>query len=256
MDLSLPFATISNAYSPRSGLRRGRRGTVSAAVYAQSKQFPALLSMDRVLVNSLLISELTLSPAPWKPSKQQPAYIDVCVHTDTSLAGATDDLVHSTSYSAIANGLRKHLVPSGHPHPLSAVELAEAAAAYILFALDPPLNSSQDRVQVSVTLPDALLHGGRARAQIVRSLQDFDESSHSASGTRAPVCNTPNRRNDSLSVEALEISTVIGLNDCERLEEQPLIVDVETWPNFEGEQDVRTMAWCARSLQDVVWKVR
>lgn len=205
--------------------------------------------MDRVLVNSLQISQLTLSPAPWADHKEQLALLDVAVKTDTSKAGATDNLEFSISYAAIAKHLRNYFTKDNFPadRPLSAYTLAEEAAKRLLFHLDPPL-SKTDSVCVSVHIPEALLHGGKLVAKIERSLQDY-------SSTKQLLHDSQRARNDSLGIQDFHISTVIGLNDCERLQEQPLVVEVETWPNFDGLQPSEAMAWNPRLLQESVWKV-
>jgi dihydroneopterin aldolase len=205
--------------------------------------------MDRVLVNSLHLSELTLSPAPWTDHKQQLALVDVAVKTDTSKAGASDNLEFSTSYAAIAKHLRNHFsIHNFPPHrPLSAYSLAEESAKQLLFHLDPPL-SKTDSVSIAVRIPEALLHGGKLVAKTERSLQDY-------SPIRQLVHDSQHARNDSLSIQDFHISTVIGLNDCERLQEQPLVVEIETWPNFDGIQPSQAMAWNPKILQEFVWKV-
>jgi dihydroneopterin aldolase/2-amino-4-hydroxy-6-hydroxymethyldihydropteridine diphosphokinase/dihydropteroate synthase/2-amino-4-hydroxy-6-hydroxymethyldihydropteridine diphosphokinase/dihydropteroate synthase len=206
---------------------------------------------DRVLVNSLqLDGTLLLSPAPWKPAKTQPAFLDVCLVTDTSKAGATDDLNFSTSYSAIASTLRGFLTSKNFgDQSLNCNELAEAAAGYLLFSFEPRLPDT-DVVRVKATLPDALLHGGKVSAGITRTRSDYIPTGETL------LASSVNVRNDSLSISDYTISTILGLNDCEREEEQPLIVEIETWPNYDGLQESSSMAWSARALHDVAWKVR
>ena len=206
---------------------------------------------DRVLVNSLqLDGTLLLRPAPWKPAKTQPAFLDVCLITDTSKAGATDDLNFSTSYSAIASSLRSFLTSQNFgDRSLNCYEVAEEAAKHLLFSFEPRLPTT-DIVKVKAILPDALLHGGKALAQITRTRSDYTHSGTDLLHLSA------NARQDSLTISDFTISTILGLNDCEREEEQPLIVDIETWPNYEGIQASTSMAWSARALHDVAWKVK
>ena len=208
-------------------------------------------SMDRILVNQLLIDQLELSPAPWAAKKHQPAYLTVSVLTDTSRAGATDDLQYSISYAEIAKGLRTFFASAFSGPPLSAHGLAEQAAQWLLFELQPSLKDS-DIVQIRAELPEALLHGGTLVALVQRNLSDYSPDQPS----REILSSSRNARNDSLLIEKLQISTIIGLNDCERKQEQPLLVEVETWPNFEGLRDDTDMAWCAKSLQETVWQVK
>lgn len=206
---------------------------------------------DRVLVNSLqLDGTLVLSPAPWKAARIQPAYLDICLITDTSKAGATDDLKYSTSYSAVANSLRTFLTARNFPdRTLSSYELAEEAAKHLLFAFDEPRLPDTDVVQVKAILPDALLHGGKLQAKITRTRADYQSTQTDL------LYSSNNARKDSLSISEYTISTVLGLNPPERIEEQPLIVDIETWPNWDGLQSSHSMAWCAKTLHDVAWKV-
>lgn len=220
----------------------------SIQVWVLSNQMAA---GDRVLVNSLqLDGTLVLSPAPWKTARVQPAYLDICLITDTSKAGATDDLNYSTSYAAVANSLRRFLTLSNFPgRSLSCYELAEEAAKHLLFIFNEPRLTDTDVVKVTVTLPDALLHGGKLRANITRIRSDYTSEKlqllHSSS----------NARQDSLQISKYTISTVLGLNDCEREEEQPLVVELETWPNYDGLQYSDSMAWSARALHDMAWQV-
>lgn len=223
--------------------------------------------MDRVIIDSLLIEQLTLSPSPWKSASPQAAYLTVTVYTDTSKAGATDDLNYSVSYSDLVKLLRKHLTKKTYPSDtavFTAHSLAETAAKLILFNYEPPLPGEKDAVEVEVTLPDALLHGGKLQAHIKRSRQDYLEASSSSSSPssssslRASPPLKPeshNARQDSLSISDFTISTILGLRDHERLQEQPLIVDIQTWPNFDGILPDSSMAWCGRALQETVWKV-
>lgn len=227
--------------------------TEASVRFAREFRNSALASfrMDRVLVNKLVIDQLVLSPAPWADSKHQVAYLDVVIYTDTSKAGATDDLNFSTSYAAVAKGLRKLFTEANYQNrpALTAHELAEEAAKWTLFSLDPPLTSKNDQVEVCATFPEALLHGGILSAKVRRCLEDFGRE-------RILSHDSENARSDSLSIDSLEISTIIGLNDCEREEEQPLLVSLTTWPNFEGIVAADSMAWSARSLQQTAWKVR
>jgi len=265
------------------------------------------MDRDHILVNDLLLDDLLLRPSPWSDHRHQPAYLTLVLSTDTSLAGSTDDLQHSTNYSAIAKGLRNHLGRTNFPEPLSASELAERAARYILFDLLKPrsrsnsssssdnsnLNVKSDSVRIRVVLPDALLRGGTLSVEITRDRQDYhhhrskDEESpedltqDSASSKKKKslsssspdprqdsstskdkdfdlLSSSRNARQDSLSIDDFTISTIIGLNDCERIQEQPLILHVTTWPNFDGlkrRERASDMAWCARTLQEAVWSV-
>jgi FolB domain-containing protein len=217
--------------------------------------------MDQVIIESLLLEQLTLSPSPWKKAAAQPAYLTVTVCTDTSKAGATDDLNFSVSYSDLVKLLRNHFTKDTYPsrHIFTAHTLAEKVAQLILFHYDPPLPGKYDSVLVLVTLPDALLHGGKLRAHINRNRQDYLASNHAYTPTSSPSptvqAGSYNARQDSLSIVDFTISTILGLRDHERLQEQPLIVDIQTWPNFEGIVPEADMAWCGRTLQETVWKV-
>ena len=211
--------------------------------------------MDCVLVNHLVLDQLELSPAPWAAYKHQLAYLSVSVQTDTSQAGATDDLQYSISYSTIAKGLRTFFSPSSKDHKLpalSAHELAEQAAKWLLFELQPPLNI-RDSVLVKIKLPEALLHGGKLVVQIQRDISDY--SLKKQYQERQLLFSSYNARDDSLTIDDFQISTIIGLNDCERKQEQPLIVQVQTWPNFDGLKDEIDMAWSATMLQEAIWQV-
>lgn len=224
---------------------------------------------DRVIIDSLLIEQLVLSPSPWKASSSQAAYLTVTVYTDTSQAGATDDLNYSVSYSDLVKLLRNHLTKKAYPGKeegedtvFTAHTLAEKAAQLILFNYDPPLPGDNDSVEVIVTLPDALLHGGKLHSHIKRDRQDYTVNSLSPSSSTS--FSSPSvtlrgesyhARQDSLSISEFTISTILGLRDHERLQEQPLIVDIQTWPNFDGISPDSSMAWCGRTLQETVWKV-
>lgn len=224
---------------------------------------------DRVIIDSLLIEQLTISPSPWKASSSQAAYLTVTVYTDTSQAGATDDLNYSVSYSDLVKLLRKHLTKKAYPGTeagkdtvFTAHTLAEKAAQLILFNYDPPLPGNNDSVEVVVTLPDALLHGGKLHSHIKRNRQDYTVNSFSPPSSTSSTVTHPtlkaasyNARQDSLSISEFTISTILGLRDHERLQEQPLIVDIQTWPNFDGILPDSSMAWCGRTLQETVWKV-
>lgn len=218
--------------------------------------------MDQVIIESLLLEQLTFSPSPWKKASSQPAYLTVTVSTDTSKAGATDDLNFSVSYSDLVKSLRNHFTKDTYSskHTFTAHTLAEKVAQLILFHYDPPLPGKYDSVEVLVTLPDALLHGGKLRAHIKRNRQDYTTSSHlyTPSSSPSPTLQawSHNPHQDSLSIADFTVSTILGLRDHERLQEQPLIVDIQTWPNFEGIIPETDMAWCGRTLQETVWKVK
>lgn len=216
--------------------------------------------MDRVIIESLLLEQLTFSPSPWKRAAPQPAHLIVTVYTDTSRAGATDDLNFSVSYSDLVKLLRNHFTKDTYSkHTFTAHTLAEKVAQLILFHYDPPLPGNQDSVEVLVTLPDALLHGGKLSAHIKRSRQDYSASAsaylHTYSESPSLRAESHNSRQDSLSIADLTISTILGLRDHECLQEQPLIVNIQTWPNFDGNLAETDMAWCGRTLQETVWKV-
>lgn len=238
------------------------------------KPRPPLLQMDlnrdRVLVNDLVIDQLTLSPSPWKSAAPQPALLTVTVFTDTSKAGATDNLIFSVSYADIAKKLRSGL-SSENPKsssssssssvsipPLNAYTLAEKAARIVLFQLDPPLPSLEDIVQIEAKLPDALLHGGILRATVKRTRSDYHYTSDTLQSVSSKVTirsDSANIRLDSLRISDFTVSTILGLRDHERVKEQPLIIEVETWPNYEGSVPSDSMAWCAKTLQETVRRV-
>ena len=216
-----------------------------SSLYAQSEtDEPA----DLVFVTSLSIDTLTLKPAPWSPDagKSQPAVLDVFISTDVSEAGATEDLTKSINYSFISKGLRSYFKRKEQTsRTFTVYELALAAAEACLFHLDPSVAKFIRSVCVKASLPDALLHGGNLSSTVSRCAADFLDEAH---------CGR-NAAKDTLLIEHFTISTILGLNDCERLEEQPLEVIVESWPNVNGLQASDSMAWNAKLLQTAVFQV-
>ncbi|KAF3913444.1 hypothetical protein AA313_de0200518 [Arthrobotrys entomopaga] len=170
---------------------------------------------DYIAVNELTLPAITGHDA-WHRPKLQPVSVSLRIKTSVGLAGSTDHLEHSINYGTVCKAATKIIQENTFE---SLEHLAESLANVVL---GDELRGQW--VSVQVEQPKTLLRADAAGLQIIRRKDGVQETQ------------------DKILIRNLRIPTIIGVNDCERLERQLVIVNLVlykpfTSPNSSNETD-------------------
>lgn len=149
-------------------------------------------------------SKATTSIDLWKRPKPQPILLSLWLKTSVALAGSTDHLPYSIHYGIVCKTVTA-LVEDRTYNSLE--HLAESVSA---LALGKELGG--EWVKVSIEKPRALLRADAAGISIVRTRKG--DSEIVAEGE------------DKVFVKDLRLVTIIGVNACERLEKQNVVLNL------------------------------
>ncbi|SGY79121.1 BQ5605_C008g05049 [Microbotryum silenes-dioicae] len=210
----------------------------------------SLPSRDLIQITSLALRTSSLEQDLWqRPSKAQPLFLSLWIHTDVQDEASTDSLLGSSlNYGTVTKAIEKAVAelaplppsPSSSDelnldldsfggHPLEAI--AELLAKVVLFRSNAPC------VRLELIRPRALLTAESLGVDIFRTRADYtapadtDPSVSIEALTLDP--SSPNLAHDKLFVRGLRRFIIIGINACERLEEQEVIVDLDFLANQE-----------------------
>ncbi|KAK6533903.1 trifunctional dihydropteroate synthetase [Arthrobotrys megalospora] len=154
---------------------------------------------DFIAVNELALPAVVGLDA-WHKPKLQPLLVSLRIKTSVGLAGSTDHLIHSINYGTVC---KKALEIVQKNQFVSLEHLAETLATKVL---GDELRGQW--VYVKVEQPKTLLRADSAALEIVRRKDGIQENQ------------------DKILIKNLRIATIIGINDCERLERQQVIVNL------------------------------
>ncbi|KAK6509875.1 trifunctional dihydropteroate synthetase [Arthrobotrys musiformis] len=154
---------------------------------------------DFIAVNELALPAI-VGLDGWHKPKLQPLLVSLRIKTSVGLAGSTDHLIHSINYGTVC---KKALEIVQKTQFLSLEHLAETLAAKVL---GDELRGQW--VYVKVEQPKTLLRADSAALEIVRRKDGIQETQ------------------DKVLIKNLRIATIIGINDCERLERQQVLVNL------------------------------
>ena len=163
------------------------------------------VNQDKICIKDLAL-RARLPGSAWKGTEisLQPVVLNITLHTNVALAGGTDDLSKSVSYSELAKESIK-LVEGSADWTGGALQLVDSVADFLWNAtkaiLPPGLS-----VTVRADQTRALLHAQSAGVQVHKS--DVHHSSK-------------------VFIKDLRLSTIYGVNDCERERPQPAILSLE-----------------------------
>ncbi|EPS41664.1 hypothetical protein H072_4422 [Dactylellina haptotyla CBS 200.50] len=182
---------------------------------------------DFIAVNELTLPAIT-GPDAWHKPKPQPVVVSMRIKTSVGLAGSTDHLDHSINYGTVCKAATKIIQENSFE---SLENLAESIAAVVLGD-----GLRGEWVYVKVEQPKNLLRADAAGLEIVRRKDGVQETQ------------------DKILIRNLKVATIIGVNDCERLERQQVIINLILYkPLHEtGTLDTTTSIYNAKKISDAV----
>lgn len=189
---------------------------------------------DLITVTDLQLRTLALEPDHWqRPAKAQPLVVSLRIHTDVSEEAQSDALKDgkSLNYGSVTKAIEKAVkgLPEATAERALALEqVAEHLAAVVIFDAYAP------NITLEVVRPRALLSAQSIGVQVTRDRADYAEESTSARYQLSDPHTAA--REDKLFVRELRRLIVIGLNACERLDEQEVICDFD-FLAYSGQSD-------------------
>jgi FolB domain-containing protein len=186
-------------------------------------------SRDLITVTDLQLRTAALEPDHWqRAGKVQPLVVSLWIHTDVSEEAQEDALKDgkSLNYGSVTKAIEKavaRLPEATKDDSLALEQVAEHLAAVVIFEAYAP------NVTLQVSRPRALLSAQSIGVQIIRAQQDYVQGSTSKDYSLQN--STAVGREDHLFIRDLRRFIVIGLNACERLDEQEVICDFEFFAN-------------------------
>ncbi|GAA6017262.1 hypothetical protein JCM10207_003667 [Rhodosporidiobolus poonsookiae] len=191
---------------------------------------------DEIKVTDLYLTTSALARDHWqRPSKLQPLVCSLSISTSVTAEASTDSLLSdSLNYGTVTKRIEAHVKSltvdtAENVEGLPLEHLAEDLAKVILFQASAP------NVHLELRRPRAHLRAESVGVSIFRSRADYALSpsfSSSSSGAPSPSAYTllpasPSPARDTLFVRNLKRHIIIGLNACEREDEQEVLVDLE-----------------------------
>ncbi|GAA5978007.1 hypothetical protein JCM5350_006296 [Sporobolomyces pararoseus] len=198
---------------------------------------------DLIQVLDLELRTPYLSSDHWHRSiKEQPLICSLSIETSISLEAEQDNLLNdSLNYGTVTKLIELYVSQLQKPTQGEGEEaqegcyyslefLAEELSKVILFKANAP------NVKLELRRPRALLSADSIGVSIFRSRKDYKTptSSSSSSSPLSEFTLLPSFtsfKQDTFFIRGLRKSIVIGLNDCERLEPQPVILDFDFYSN-------------------------
>ncbi|BGO90986.1 hypothetical protein NBRC10512_002256 [Rhodotorula toruloides] len=190
---------------------------------------------DVIRVTDLVLRTPALAPDHWqRPHKDQPLVCSLEIHTHVDDEADTDNLLaDSLNYGTVTKHVERHVrelavsssVGEGELSGIPLEVVAEQLAKVVIFRAKAP------NVRIELRRPRALLTAESIGVVLSRSRSDYSIPSADAptdsldAYTLLPTAASP--ANDTLFVRQLRRHVIIGLNPCERLDEQEVIVDFE-----------------------------
>jgi dihydroneopterin aldolase/2-amino-4-hydroxy-6-hydroxymethyldihydropteridine diphosphokinase/dihydropteroate synthase len=190
---------------------------------------------DIISITSLSLRSPVLLNDLWqKPNKSQPLFISLSISTDVEEEASTDSLLEgeSLNYGTVTKTIEKvvsQLGTTSSPYPIgptgiSLEELAETLAKAIIFTSNAP------NVSLQLSRPRALLTAASIAVHITRTRSDYCTQSITPSPKAHEydlLATSTNPLNDKFVINELRRTIIIGLNACELVDEQEVIVDLE-----------------------------
>lgn len=173
---------------------------------------------DRISITALQLRSAQVETDLWqRPAKEQPLVLSLAIETDVSEEATSDALLGgSLNYGTVTKAIEKCVRDLTDPN-LALEVVADRIAKVVLF------NAHAPNVRLELARPRALLSAESVGVEIYRTRDDYQQVPHGYELDPA----SPNPSGDKLFVRALRKSIVIGVNACERVDEQEVIVDLE-----------------------------
>ncbi|GAA5994600.1 trifunctional dihydropteroate synthetase/dihydrohydroxymethylpterin pyrophosphokinase/dihydroneopterin aldolase FOL1 [Rhodotorula paludigena] len=191
------------------------------------------MQRDLIRVSDLELRSPSLERDLWqRANKQQPLVCSLEIRTSVQTEADADNLhTDSLNYGTVTKAVEKHVAslssPSDEGLPLEV--LAEQLCRVVLFGASAP------NVRLELRRPRALLTAESVGVVLSRSRADYTLAPTPPTGSSGQPksseytlrTDSPALKADTLFVRALRRQIIIGLNACERLDEQEVIVDLE-----------------------------
>lgn len=163
-------------------------------------------SKDVVFLKDLLLKTF-IGVDAWQRNESQPVEVSMWMKTSIAKSGALDHLPDSINYATVCEEVTK-LVETNKFNSLE--HIAESISTRILTS-----GCGAAWAMIKVSKPRALLRAQAASIQIIRALDPF-------SGKIV----TPTDHTDVVGISGLNIVTIIGINDGERIHRQNITIDL------------------------------
>ncbi|GAA5866613.1 hypothetical protein JCM8547_005476 [Rhodosporidiobolus lusitaniae] len=185
---------------------------------------------DEIRVTDLHLVTPALAPDLWqRPQKLQPLVCSLSIRTRVDAEADSDALLsESLNYGTVTKAIEAHvarLPPQDSDDGLPLEVLAEQLAQVVLFQANAP------NVRLELRRPRAHLRAEAVGVEIVRSRANYSFAPSSSTLSTLPLYtlrpDALSLLDDKLFVRALRRHIIIGINACERIDEQEVIVDFE-----------------------------
>lgn len=210
---------------------------------------------DIISISELSLRTQSLEKDLWNRSKKiQPLLLSLSISTDVSDEAVTDSLLgDSLNYGTVTKAIEKFVKESeDNLDNLELEVLAELLCKVIIFIGKAP------NVKLELTRPRALLTAESIGVEIYRTKSDYISINSTNSSLPSDFTLSPNLTNplsDKFFVRNLRRLIIIGVNACEREDEQEVIINLE----FAAEEMLIPYAGTGRvgwkGWRDVVRKV-
>lgn len=182
---------------------------------------------DLICITDLSLRTPALGVDLWQRSaKSQPLFLSLWIQTSVLAEASTDSLLSSSlNYGSVTKAIEafvSQLAPAADEDGLPLETLAERLAQVVLFQANAP------NVRLELTRPRALLSAESIGVQVSRTTADY-ESEPDSRGIYSLKQASQALASDKFFVRQLRRSIIIGINPCEREDEQEVIVDLEFW---------------------------
>jgi dihydroneopterin aldolase/2-amino-4-hydroxy-6-hydroxymethyldihydropteridine diphosphokinase/dihydropteroate synthase/2-amino-4-hydroxy-6-hydroxymethyldihydropteridine diphosphokinase/dihydropteroate synthase len=180
-----------------------------------------LILMDKIIIKDLIVKG-NLGSNQWQYSKEQMLHFNVVGFIDFD---ASDNISSTISYSTIASHIQNATEKE------SKIKTLEALADKIALGC---LKFGLEKVVLKIEKSHALLHADTVGIEITREKKHIEYLN--ALVLDLPFDELVLDAEDSIFIKDLMINCIIGVNPCERIEKQRVIVNITMKYNWEPTQ--------------------
>jgi len=193
---------------------------------------------DIIKIKQLNVKSI-IGTETWGKPKLQPVIVDVVVYTDIMKCGETDNLEDTIDYSEIVKAVIQ-FSEQGSFNTIQEYTIKLVQAITEKFTIE--------KISVKVALPRANLHSNAIVCSLTRTKDNVNEWF---------------TKDDVYTVDKLNVNTVIGFNDCEKVVKQALDITISYYPKVENDiksvEDLSNLVnskILAEEVNDLVEKTR
>ncbi|KAL8278644.1 hypothetical protein RQP46_008936 [Phenoliferia psychrophenolica] len=176
--------------------------------------------MDTISISELQLRSSSLPTDLWqRAQKEQPLVLSLSISTSVASEASLDSLQSdSLNYGTVTKCIEAYVAQLS-TDDLALEVLADQLAKVILFDANAP------NVRLDLARPRALLSAQSVAVEIYRTRADYPLTQDGTTRQLDPASLNP--AGDKLCVRQLRKSIIIGVNPCERVDEQEVLVDLE-----------------------------